>query len=72
MVVKCLVDCRIKVSDGVKTDQDEFVGGKLYVLGDDRNLTGEKGNKIPILGFRHNFKLCKPHKRKWLKKFGTG
>jgi hypothetical protein len=64
MVVKCLTDCRIKVSDGVKIDQDEFVEGKLYVLGDDRNLIGEKGNKIPILGFWRNFKLYKPNKRK--------
>ena len=74
VVVKCLVDCRIKVSDGVKTNQDEFVGGKLYVLGDDRNLTGEKGNKIPIIGFWNNFKLYKPNKRKskWLKDSGTG
>ncbi len=64
MVVKCLTDCRLTVSGVDVFTEDEFIKGRLYVLENEKDLIGEHGNRIPIIGFRHNFKVCKPHKRK--------
>lgn len=63
MVVKCLVDCSCQV-DSLR---EEFTEGKLYDVVIENNssfIIGNFGNKFPIIGFWHNFKVCKPHKRK--------
>jgi hypothetical protein len=74
VVVKCLVDCRLTVSGVDVFVEDEFIGGRLYVLEDDKNIIGEHGNRIPIVGFRYRFKPYRPNKRKskWLKVSGIG
>ena len=74
VVVKCLTDCRLTVSGVDVFTEDEFIKGRLYVLEEDKDLIGEHGNRIPIIGFRHNFRPYRPNKRKskWLKDSGTG
>ena len=59
MVVRCLIDFRLRNIGADFIVEDEFISGKLYVLDEKENLRGEHGNKVPIIGVRHKFKMQK-------------